>query len=97
MQFAFGWNKPTSEGSVTWIGTQSIVLKKKGDSHRMQIHEQKMSSAKRRSLIKDVSSDMQLSLKQIISSYFREIPILRDSPFTVFAINCRLNSAQDIK
>ena len=63
----------------------------------MQIHEQKMSSAKRRSPLKDVSYDMQLSFKQIISSYFKGIPILRRFPFAVFAINWCLNSAQDIK
>lgn len=63
----------------------------------MQIHEQKMSSAKRRYPHKDVSYDMQLSFKQIISSYFRGIPILRGFPFAVFAINWCLNSAQDIK
>lgn len=63
----------------------------------MLIHEQKMSSAKRRYPLKDVSYDMQLSFKQIISSYFRGIPILRGFPFAVFAINWCLNSAQDIK
>lgn len=50
----------------------------------MQIHEQKMSSAKRRSPLKDMSYDMQLFLKQIISSYFRGIPILRGFPFHCF-------------